>query len=243
MKVYNFTQRSPEWTIARLGLPTASNFDKIITPKTGKLSASSERYIHTLLAEWIYGAPLDDARSTYQSQAMQFGQDAEPQARTEYELIKNVSVDVVGFVTNDAGTVGCSPDGLIGADGGLELKGHTALPEHVRAMLKRAIDDEHKPQVQGCLWLCEREWWDVVSYFPAVPTVIVRATRDEEYISKLSDALAAFTDTLEAAKHALDREYGITALKAAQGKVQSSEFDVTDADLEAILAAQRMESR
>lgn len=238
MKIFQCDQRSEEWHKLRLGIPTASCFNKILTPKTMKLSSQAEAYSHVLLAEWIYGAPLDDPESTFQSHAMQFGQDMEPQARAEYELLTDNAVAQVGFVTNDAGTVGCSPDGLIGDNGGLELKGHTALPRHVKHMLARAIDEDHKAQVQGCLWLCERDWWDVVSYFPGAPTVIVRAYRDEKFIAALAPALDAFCETLANARLALDREYGITQLKASRGKVAKDDpLGITDEDVKAMWEA------
>ena len=52
-------QGTDAWARARIGIPTASCFDKIITPKTMKPSASAKDYLHLKLAEWLLQAPLD----------------------------------------------------------------------------------------------------------------------------------------------------------------------------------------
>src|SRR5512142_2020977 len=59
MKIHDVAQRSPEWHALRLGKPTASEFHKIITPKTGKLSSQARKFACRLIAERLLSEPLD----------------------------------------------------------------------------------------------------------------------------------------------------------------------------------------
>jgi len=102
----------------------------------------------------------------------------------------------VGFVLNDAKTIGASPDGLIGSDGGIEIKCPKASTA-VRYMVEDKLPDIYKPQVQGNLWICEREWWDFVVYHPSMDLFVTRVYRDEAYIKKLETHITAFVEELE----------------------------------------------
>lgn len=99
----------------------------------------------------------------------------------------------VGFIRN--GNAGCSPDSLAGDAGGLEIKCPTADIQKKRIALQK-LPPEYKAQVQGCMSVAERDWWDFVSYFDGLKAVIIRVERDDTYIRKLADALAAFNDEL-----------------------------------------------
>ena len=103
--------------------------------------------------------------------------------------------------------IGASPDRLVGEDGLLEQKCPSA-PIHVGHMLNMALDDEHITQVQGQLWVSEREWCDVQSYYPGLPSVIVRAHRNEEFIKDLSACVRSFVDVLLGAREKLTQAYG-----------------------------------
>lgn len=173
-------------------MPTASCFDKILTPKTLKPSASSFGYKCEKLAEWL--GP--DGTS---SQVMERGTNKEPQARNWYAWEYNVDVREVGFITNDAGTAGCSPDGLIGDDGGLEAKAPLAKTHAGYVLRPSALVDAYRLQVQGALWVCERKWWDIISWHPSMPKVVQRVERDEPLIEKLAVAVEAFAVELDAA--------------------------------------------
>ena len=112
------------WIEARLGIPTASEFSKIVTPG-GKLSASRDEYIGTLLAEWALG----EQDAEFQSEWAERGKLLEPEARDYYRFHRDADVATVGFVyRDDARSVGCSPDGIVGGDGLLELKCPKARP-------------------------------------------------------------------------------------------------------------------
>lgn len=189
-------QGSAEWHTARLGIPTASHFSNIITPKTRKPSASAEKYMNELLAAWMTGIPADAAESQYMTR----GTELEASARSYYEFVRDVTVQRVGFCLLDDHSAGCSPDGLVGNEGGLEIKCPGAS-KHVENLIE--MTDDHFTQVQGCMFVTGRKWWDLLSYHPEMPAALVRIERDETYLAALAPALAAFTEKLEAKRRRL----------------------------------------
>ena len=196
MKTLDLDQGSTEWMMARLGIPTASKFDRLLTPKTRKPSASRDNYRAELVAEHLMGQPLDWGTSAW----MERGTELEDEARRWYEMDRGVDVEQVGLVLRDDGLVGCSPDGLVGEDGGLEIKCPAAV-QHVKYLLGiESLADKHTGQVQGAMYLTGRRWWDVLSYNPALPAVQVRVARDEDYIAALEAVLEPFIEQVEADK-------------------------------------------
>lgn len=196
MKIIECDQRSPEWYAARAGIPTASKFATVLVTKgRGKEgeSVTRRRYIHQLAGERITGEPA----ASYDNDDMARGREMEPQAREDYAFIYDAEPEIVGFVTTDDGSAGCSPDSFIGASGALEIK--TAAP-HVllEHMFKGDFPPEHRAQCQGVLWVAERDWIDLLIYWPRMKPFIVRAGRDEAYISDLAKAIAAFNDEVAA---------------------------------------------
>lgn len=201
MIVHNVVQGSEEWRRLRMGVPTASEFSRILTPG-GKPSASSEAYLCELLGELLMARPMEAPSFPW----MQRGHDLEADAALWYELQSDVETQIVGFCTTDDGRIGASPDRLVGDDGLLEIK--CPSPEtHVRYLLfpDKGVDAAYKVQVLGQLYVTERAWCDVVSYHPELPSVIVRVERDEEYIAKLAGALREFVDRLAEAKAVLQK--------------------------------------
>lgn len=201
MIIHRVEQGTEAWHNLRLGLPTASRFDEIITPvqlKPAK-SAKSEKYMYQLLAEWIIGEPCDMANNKY----MERGTELEPDARKTYEFIHGVKVEQVGFCTTDDKMVGCSPDGLIGDDGGLEIKCPMA-PGHVKYLLNPTLlYEDYKLQVQGSLFVTGLAWWDIASYAPGMPLVVRRIKPDEAVQTALAENLKIFTQELEIYKQRL----------------------------------------
>lgn len=193
-------QGSDEWRLARMGIPTASCFDKIITPKTMKPSESRVKYAHKLIAERILGRPQDDESQGYARR----GQEMESNARGYYEFIRCVDVDRVGFIMTDDRRSGASPDGLVLDRGLLELKCPSA-PVHIGYLL----DEEgigYRCQVQGQLLIAERDWVDTVSYHPELPDVIRRVGRDEVFIKALGIALDSFHTFVDTCMNQLARD-------------------------------------
>jgi hypothetical protein len=85
-------QGSAEWRLARMGIPTASSFDRILTPG-GKPSKSAEGYMYELLGELMMGRPLDAPKYPW----MQRGNDLEEEAANWYEFQSDTETEIVGF--------------------------------------------------------------------------------------------------------------------------------------------------
>jgi len=190
MKIFSEEQApqgSAIWHKLRLGIPTASMFSKIITPKTGKLSASADEYAYQLIAEKLLQRPAQDLSGL---EHIERGNELEAKAIKAYEFEKEVIVQRVGFITNDEGTIGCSPDALVGDEGLAEFKCPTEHV-HIRYIIE-GIDEKYRPQYQGQLWLSERRWNDLYSYNPLFNRVICRIERDEAYINLMRSAVKEF---------------------------------------------------
>lgn len=202
IEVFDCIQGSDAWFRCRLGLPSASKFATVMAKGEGKTRA---KYMRTLAGEIITGEPAEQFSNAHTDR----GNAMEEEARETYAFINGVEPTRVGFIRN--GSKGASPDSLIGSNGGLEIK--TALPDIQIERLERGVlPSEHKAQVQGCLWVTEREYWDFVSYWPRLPVLTVRVYRDEEYIKTLSDEIDRFNDELAALVERISR-YGQPALK------------------------------
>lgn len=189
-------QGSPEWVKIRLGKPTASAADKLLTPSTRKPSASAKGYRVHLLTEWLLGCPIDDGSTGW----MDRGLHMEAEAAAWYELQHDVSLQKVGFCERDDGLVGCSPDRLAGDDGLVEIKCLSAH-NHVRAMLGE--DYEHFGQVQFQMYVTGRAWCDILHYNPVLPPIVTRVPRDESYLDPMVKLLDAFVGVLEKDKERL----------------------------------------
>lgn len=195
----NVEQGTSEWAQARLGIPTASQFDRIITPKKGTPSSQAEGYAQQLLAEQHLGVPLDSATSGL----MLRGSVMEKGAVAYYEMEKGCDTEPIGFVLRDDRRTGCSPDRFVGNDGILEIKVPKANT-HI-AYLLDAEGIGYKAQVQGQLWVCEREWADTLSYHPDMPEALVRQYRDEAFIRALEICVNQFHEMMLEMKQKLQK--------------------------------------
>lgn len=179
-------QGTPEWHQARAGIPTASAFKSLLAKGEGK---TRKTYMYKLAGEIITGEPTESYSNGY----MERGHALEGDARSLYAFMTNEDPERVGFIRN--GAKGCSPDSLIGASGMLEIK--TQAPHLlIETLLADKFPSEHVAQCQGALWVAEREWIDLVVYYPGMPVFTKRATRDEAYISELSKAVDIFNAEL-----------------------------------------------
>lgn len=185
-------QRSPEWLAERIGHVTASRFANVLDiTKKGTESAKRRNYKVDVLVERLTGQPTEH----YVSLPMQAGIDNEPMARMAYEAATGAIVEQVGFIHHPTiKWVGGSPDGLVGADGGVELKCPQPA-EHIRILLTKDIAD-YQAQIQGLMWIKARQWWDFVSYCPQMPdglqVYIQRVPRDDDYIAELAGNVLQF---------------------------------------------------
>lgn len=199
MKIHDLIQGSTAWHKARAGIPTASAFSKIWTAKMNKLSSQADDYENRLVAERITGTPIDDFKGTLW---MERGRELEADAVAFYEMATGFECRACGFLTNDAGTFGASPDMLVYKDGklirGLELK-CPAPGTHVGYVLNpTGAYDDYKPQVQGNILASGLSEWDVMSYHPEMKPSIYTASIDMDYQVALAAALDKMEQNIQA---------------------------------------------
>lgn len=190
-------QGSPEWFDARKGIPTASKFATIMSSPSGRGEMPIRtRYLYELAAEIVTGKALPEG---YKSAAMERGNEQEVELRSAFALVSDYKVRQVGFVINDGlikgARIGASPDSLIDPDGGLEIKS-----ENPATLLKRIFNNEypteHMLQVQGNMWVCERDHWEVAIGWPGLPFYRATVKRDDSYIARLRDGVHVFVNEL-----------------------------------------------
>lgn len=194
MRVHNCLQGSPEWLLARAGLATASEFSSVLAKGQGKMRLA---YLRRVAAERLTGKPTE----TYKNAHTDRGTELEPFAREQYEIKTGNFVEQIGLIQHDELLTACSPDGLIGDDGGAEIK--SVIPTvQLETILAGKYPPEHKAQIQGSLWIAERAWWDFCSFSPDMPEhlrlYIYRVARDEPYITALHAEVKVFLDEVEA---------------------------------------------
>ncbi len=189
MKVIDCIQGSPEWYKIRCGIPSASNFDKLLTVD-GKVSKQRTKYLYQLAGETITGIPEE----SYQNGAMLRGKEMEAEAKELYSLITGQEVKEVGFCLAEG--FGCSPDGLVAKKGLVEVKCPN-LATHVGYLLENILPTEYFQQIQGQLLVTGREWCDFFSYYPGLKPLLIRVKRDEKFIALLEAELKTFCAELK----------------------------------------------
>ena len=185
---------SIEWLTDKLGKPSASNYDKILTPEKMEKSKTREPYLYDLCSERISG----EVKEGFKSFDMLRGNEKEADAVTAYEFLKDVEIQKVGFCLDDNIRYGASPDGLIGEDGGVEIKCPKLITHH-GYVKDNALPREYKLQVLGNLLVTKREWWDFMSYFPNIEPFYIRVYAEDykDDIAMLESELEKFCDDLD----------------------------------------------
>jgi len=185
-------QRTDDWFAARLGKVTASRVADVVAKTKSGYSTSRENYMAQLVCERLTGKPAE----SFTNSAMQWGTDTEPLARAAYEAHMDVLVDEVGFIDHPAiVNSGASPDGLVGADGLIEIKcPNTAT--HIDTLLNQAVPKKYADQIFWQMACTNRDWCDFVSYDPRLPPdlqlFIKRIPRDNQYIRLLESEVTEF---------------------------------------------------
>lgn len=201
-------QGSEEWKLLRLGKVTASRVaDVVARTKTG-YGASRANYMAQLIAERL----TNTVAESYTNGAMQHGIETEPEARSAYEFYQGVTVKEVAFVPHPKiDQAGCSPDGLVGDDGLVEIKcPNTAT--HLETLLGQAVPSKYETQMQFQMACTGRKWCDFVSYDPRMPEnmrlFIKRLSRDDKRIAELENEIAAFLLEMAVKLSELNSLYG-----------------------------------
>ena len=184
-------QRTADWHADRAGKWTGSKFVDVLArnKKTGEPIKAYHDLIWQVVVERMTGQAIEGPTG----QALAWGTEVEPYAAEAYEMNTGNVITKAAFIKHpEFPFVGCSPDGLIGSEGGIEMK----CPKDSRIHLERFITgmpDEIRPQVQGCMWVTGRKWWDFVSYDPRMQErhrfLKIRVNRDDTFIAQLQAAV------------------------------------------------------
>lgn len=178
MKIHNFEQGTPEWFAIRKGKMTASEATAI-----GNCGKGLETYIVKMMAEFYSSGEKEHFSNKHTDR----GNELEPVARGIYEFENNVEVKTVGFMELNE-FVGASPDGLVGDDGGIEIKSIDDV-SYFRHLIngEKEMDSSYVWQVQMNLLISGRKWWDLCYYNPnyTKSMCIYRIYPDLEKFAKL----------------------------------------------------------
>lgn len=196
LELPDLQQGSDEWHEQRRGIVTASVVGKLLTPTLKVADNDTSRaVIAGLVAERITG----ETEPSYMSDDMMRGVLHEPIARNRYAEHNGVTVKEVGFLLRDdwGFRIGASPDGLVGEDGGLEVKCPRAKT-HIRTIVADQVPAHYMAQVQACLLVSGRKWWDFVSFCAGLPMWTKRVEPDPKWQAAIVEAVAAFEKAAEA---------------------------------------------
>ena len=193
MIIHNLEQNTPEWDIARSGKFTASMFGDLFAAKS---TDKYENAIYRVAFERVTGERVP----TYSNALMERGHELEPMARESYEMQTFNLVEEVGFCELNE-WVGCSPDGLVGTDGLIEIK-CPAYNTFMRYVDSGKLPTQYKYQVHGQMYVTGRKWVDFVAYHPPFKPFILRVERDEEVCKKIESAL---NEAIEKAKKIIEK--------------------------------------
>lgn len=201
-------QGSDAWKQLRLGKVTASRVADVVAKTKSGYSASRANYMAQLIAERLTGTVAE----SFTNAAMQHGTETEPEARDAYCFYQGVTVDEVAFVPHPKiDQAGCSPDGLVGADGLVEIKAPNTAT-HLETLLGQAVPGKYITQIQFQLACTGRSYCDFVSYDPRMPEsmrlFIKRVARDDKRIAELESEIAAFLLEMAVKLSELNSLYG-----------------------------------
>lgn len=185
-------QGSDEWKALRLGKVTASRVSDVTAKTKTGYSASRANYMAQLIAERLTGTVAE----AYTNAAMQHGTETEPEARAAYSFYQGASVKEVAFVPHPKiDQAGCSPDGLVGDDGLVEIKCPNTAG-HLETLLGQAVPAKYEAQMQFQMACTGRKWCDFASYDPRMPEhmrlFVKRMPRDDKRIAEIEGEIAAF---------------------------------------------------
>lgn len=206
MKIHtNMEQNSTEWLIARSGKVTASELDSLISPTwKARTGDGPKTYLHKKLAEVWIGGNLPSLNGIFD---IENGKILEEEAKPFYTALTGEQIVNAAFIETDDGRGGCSPDGLIGDDCGIEIK-CPRMETHIGYLLEGELPKDYLAQVYGSMYFSERKRWKFMSYRRNFPPFIIEVKRDEEIMSSISSALERFYEVFDDAMEMLIRSNG-----------------------------------
>ena len=198
MRIHECMQGSGEWLRVRAGKVTASSVAAAVSllkrgERRGAETAARAALKGQIVAELLQAHTV---RDHYVSEFMEHGIATEPRARAAYEMERNLLTDTVGFVYHPTiARAGCSPDGLVGEEGLIEIK-CPKTETHIAYTFARQLPPEYEPQVMWQLACTGREWCDFVSFDDRLPLrhqmFVHRVFRDEARIAELNAGVEQF---------------------------------------------------
>lgn len=208
MKIIDCEQGSDEWLAARVGRVGASRIADIVARTKSGYSTSRANYAAELVAERLTGSPAE----RFTNAAMAWGTEHEGAARGLYEMAAGASVTTVGIVLHPTiGMAQCSPDGLIGEDGCVEIK-CPITATHINTLLTQTIDGKYLKQMQWQMACTGVSWCDFVSYDPRMPEemqlFVQRVRRDDALIADLEAEVTEFLSEIDETIAKLQAKYG-----------------------------------
>ncbi len=202
MIIHGCEQMTLEWIRLHFGIPTAACLDQLLTPEFElRKGEMPKTLIYKKVAEKIQNRPLIDLSQS--SFMMEQGMIIEEEARPWFELEYEKKVTRVGFITTDDGRVGCSPDGLIlgdaGIDGcmidprncGIEIK-CPAAHTHVKYLVNGVLPKEYVAQVYGSMFVTGFKKWIFVSYRRGFPSLVLEIPTQQAIMDKIASAVDSF---------------------------------------------------
>ena len=204
-------QGSLEWLQLRAGRVTASRVADVMARTKSGWGASRANYMAELIAERLTGVPSP----SFTNAAMQHGVEQEPHARRAYAELMGVDVVEVAFVEHpEIAMFGCSPDGLVGEDGLVEIKAPNTAT-HLDTLLTETVPGKYITQMQVQMACTGREWCDFVSFDPRLPEsmalFVKRVHRDVSHILELETEVAAFIAEIDDKVARLTERYASAA--------------------------------
>ena len=215
MRIIDCEQRSEAWERWR-ARPTASEFSRVVTPAKGDYSTQATEYAAQIVAKRL-GVYTEPPPSFW----MEWGTEQEPNAKLAFTTMTGRAITDVGFVLPDrTDAYGCSPDGLVGEDGLIEItspKPETLIKYHTDGVLPNA----YKPQIQGQLLITGRAWCDFFVFHPLLTPFLLRVEPDLKYQAKLAQGLLTLLQQIELIEKKVQRmNHTLVSLGNMQDKVR-----------------------
>ena len=197
MREENKLQGTGAWFNERTGKLTASRMAAAMSfLKTGKESSERRKLKIEILAERL----TDNIVPKFTNDAMQWGIEKEPEAKSAFEAKTGLIVTDVGFV--DHPTIehcGASPDGLVSDGSLIEIKCPTT-GRHLEYLLAGVVPEEYRPQMTLQSACMGKPVW-FVSYDPRLPekqSLFIRKFEPtEKEIKEVEEAAVQFLSEVD----------------------------------------------